>query len=269
MQVPGDDIGALHNTIVTATLHGVHDLRPAVTRPYVPGQTPRTIRLAVDALNGVIEHYRVEADAPQIRRLPYVHARGASGVVHHDHGSRTSMSFLGGNGLRPTGDSAEARPADPTFTNVLQDRVLSGPPPQWRLLVADARAEIITGSLQTGLVHLYVATEMLANETCWRLGSLAASEQEVRAFLESDDAADTEPPSVTKRVKACRDWAVGGPTKTVLTRSVAKLFEYRNDILHGRDPEIPDSHPQQALVAFRSLAEWLLSAQPANADTSS
>lgn len=257
--VPGDDLGALHNSIVTVTLPGAHSLGPVATSPYQPGQVPQPIRHAVDALNLVIDHYRDAKEAPQIRRIPYNHARGAVAVTNQDDGSTTTQMFFGGNALAPTGEPAPVALASDDFVAEMQARVGAGALPLWKSIAADSKAELASGNVRSGLAHLYMAFEMLALATCLRLGRQVVGEDDARDFLEPLDA---DPPYVFKVVRRCRAWASNGPSTAKLNGLMNRLMRHRNGVMHGRARQISQAEVDEALEAFEALTEWMRIASP-------
>lgn len=262
--IPGDDIGALHNTIVTATLPGTHDVIPVVTSPDKPSQVPVAVREAVTALNIVIDHYRDAAGAPQIRRVPYHHARGSSTVTKHDDGTQTTQHLAAGNGLAPTGPTASVAEASAEFVATMQARIDAGSLPLWKSITADSQAELAVGNTRSGLAHLYMAFEMLAATTCLRLGEQAVGRSSATEFLEP---AVGDPPVIFKIVMRGRDWASGGPSKNKLNGWTHALMQHRNGVMHGGDPQVSPTDVAAAFEAFETLSAWMESASPTTTES--
>jgi len=254
--VPGDDLGALHNTIVQVEVPAVLGTYPQDGFAIAEAQV-----VAAELLNCVVEHYRNVTGAAQVRRIPARHARAFLWLQDTGDGHERSGRFVGGSGLRPDGPPTEGLASgDPAIVAAVQAGVRSGPLPLWTSLYLDALAEFYTGNTRSGLVHLYMSFEMLANETCQRLGEAVVGAEAASAFLAPPDA---DPPVVHLVLKYTREWAETGPSKSAISRLVRSLWKYRNDLLHGRLVVLPPGTAESALAAFGELATWLQSARPA------
>ena len=64
----GDEIGVAHNSMVEVAMPGSLSMQPA--KEVEPSDVPEGQLYALRALNHVIQHYRVQVGAPQIRRVP-------------------------------------------------------------------------------------------------------------------------------------------------------------------------------------------------------
>ncbi len=121
--VPGDDLGALHNTIVQVEIPAVLATHPRDAVPVAEAQV-----VAVELLNRVVEHYRNVTGAAQIRRIPARHARAFTWEQATGDGQRQSGRFVGGSGLRPEGPPADGLASgDPAIVAAIQAGVLAGP----------------------------------------------------------------------------------------------------------------------------------------------
>ena len=256
--IPGDDLGALHNTIVQVEIAAILAISPPGDGPVPEAQVA-----AVDLLNLVVEHYRNVTGVAQIRRIPARHARAFCWEQATVDGRVGSGRFVGGSGLRPDGPPAEGLASgDPLIVAAIQEGVLAGRLPLWAALYLDALAEFYTDNTRSGLVHLYMSFEMLANETCQRLGEAVVGAEAASAFLAPPG---DDPPVIHLVLKYTREWAESGPSKSAISRLVRSLWKHRNDLLHGRSLELPPGTAESALVTFGELATWLQSAQPAAA----
>ncbi len=255
--VPGDDLGALHNTIVEVEIPAGLATSPRDQRPVAEAQA-----VAVDLLNLVIEHYRDVTGTAQIRRVPTRHARAFLWEQLAEGGSIQSGRCFGGSGLQPDGPPAESLASgDPEIVAAIQAGVLRGRLPVWASLYLDALADFYTDNTRSGLVHLYMSLEMLANETCQRLGEAAVGAEAATAFLAP---AAEDPPVVHAVLKRTREWADSGPSKSAISRLIRSLWRNRNDLLHGRPVELPPDIVETSLVTFGELAAWLQAARPAS-----
>ena len=257
LSIPGDDIGSLHNTVIEVVLPGLLDTFP----PPPPGVLPEGQRVAVDMLNVVIEHYRLVVSAPQIRRVPYKHARTFDFEHHHGDGKGTE-GFVSGFGLSPKGDAAKV-PA-PKLTTKIQASVAKGPVPLWLTLKMDAMADLDAGNLQSGLAHHYMSFEMFAHGTCRRLGKNKPGPDEIEAFLSPKDG---EPPSVYRVVSYCHELSGGkkgrGISKTKADKMVTALWKHRNDVLHGRPLKLTPAIVESAVQNYNESVGWMSAAQSA------
>jgi len=137
MQVVGDDLGSLHNTLVEVALPGEADM---TTMPPIGGIPPGQ-RSAVNILNAVIEHYRLLASAPQIRPVPYKHVRAFEFVHYHEDGT-ANAGYFWGPGLSTKGEKANVPKAKMEIVEKVQESALTGPVPLWASLRLDSYAEL-------------------------------------------------------------------------------------------------------------------------------
>jgi hypothetical protein len=189
LAVPGDDIGTLHNTLVEVVLPGLADVSP----PKEPGGIPSGHESAINVLNGIIEHYRVLVPAPQIRPVPYKHARSFEFEIHPADGAGTE-GFFQAAGLSPKGEAAKVPPAKPEKVAEIQASAKTGPVPLWVTLKMDAYADFAAGNPLSGMAHLYMSFEMFAHGACRRLGRGMPGAQVVEEFLNPQKA--SHPPFI-------------------------------------------------------------------------
>jgi hypothetical protein len=253
VSVPGDDLGSIHNTIVTAEIPELVPVWP--TGAHRPGGLPEGQRIVVNLLNRVLGYYRLRV-APQIRPVPPIHARGFKFTQTDEQGNVREGIFAGGNAIRPTGDDAGLAAGLPDVVSAIQEGVRHGPIPLYLSLYLDALADIEAEQFRSGLAHLYMSFEMLASLTFRRLLTPSLGPAAVDSFL--DASGDKPGPTVYRILSEC--WSVArkpAVSKRSFDREVRGLWKHRNDILHGRPLNVNKDMTEQALLAYRSLAGWL------------
>ncbi len=250
LSVPGDDVGVLHNTLVRVHL-------PGFLRIDMPeaGQVPDVQRTAIDLLNVVIDVYRYVVNAPQIRRIPYRHARGfMSHYKTHSGETKPGPIMLGGNALNPSGQPANVSPCNPEVVQRIEQHLRAGPPPSWIVMLLDAKAEQQSNNTRSCLAHLYMAFEMLLSSQLLRLAKDADKVNEIESFLAP---AGKRPPQVRAVLQRFLNLA-GGSNKSTLDE-FETFWSYRNDVMHGKEVDLSDDQLQMVLTQFEARATTLLS----------
>ena len=255
VQVVGDDLGTMHNTLVEVELPGLPNI---VSK--IHGRFPAALVVAVDALNQVIENYRWLAKAPQIRRIPYKHARGFDFEQVDATGHGRKGQYRGGNALKPTGEPADVSAADQSFSNAVQARVRGGRVPLWASLFSDALADADAGDIHSSFAHFYMSLEMLINSACYKLGEAAVGRAAVDAFMLPSKG---HPPNVYQRRDRILEWAEGDQeSKKAFIEKFDTTWKHRNDLLHGRDLKLSEAEFMGVVEGCWWLVSWFQSVKP-------
>lgn len=256
IKVLGDNLGSLHNTLVEVLLPGLREMMFSA-----PGTVPDGQRSAVNILNAVIQQYRHKVPAPQIRPIPYQHARRFDVTYFIDEATEERGGMVSA-GLSPEGEPAAVPPADAEIVERIREGLRQGPLlPLWVTLQLDAAADFDAGNNLSGMAHLFISFEMFAHSIFRRLASLAGEVAAIDEFLTPPSG---DPPSIYDVMKRCYQMAPSPLKKTKSKRQFDKLFSsfwrHRNDVLHGRPIELTSDLVDSARNDFVELYDWLFTA---------
>lgn len=256
LTLPFDPDGGLHNTLVTVTSPHVH----LVDR--LPGQPlPQAQVVAVRVLNRLIDHYRVLADMPFIRRVSVRRASWMRYEVRDDAGQilRSGTNIVP-TGLPPDGTLANVEPGDAHLEQTLHELSWYSQP-TYRTLYMDARAELEAAAsdpsaIASALAHLFMSFEMLAWLAHAAKGRASVGDARYETEFAVNESGD--PIAIRKVILQLHEWAPSHfPSKSRMRQSLDELLRHRNDVMHGRGRDYPLPDVVEAFTRYDEFETWL------------